>query len=99
MVELNADSRIQRVENIASATINGEVINLNPYNGQYYSLNEVSALLWENLEAPNDMMSLCELVMAEYEVDLETCMRDVQGFIQEMIDAGMLEVIDGGLHS
>ena len=59
---------------------------------QYISLNEVASVIWELIsEQPHTLDELTEKLLAEYEVDLETCEREVREFIGELEEKGLVE--------
>lgn len=54
-------------------------------------LNETGLVLWKALRTDQTEDSLTDLIIAEYEVDRETALRDVKAFLQHLKDAGLLE--------
>lgn len=55
------------------------------------TLNEVAAFLWKNLKEEHTEEELTRMVLAEYEVDVETAGEDVRKFIEALGHLGMLE--------
>jgi hypothetical protein len=70
----------------------GEMILLQLESGNYFSLNEVGALVWNQLEAPRTVQQLCDRVCAEYDVDAQVCVRDVTQLIQHLLKEQMVEL-------
>ncbi|OVE85252.1 hypothetical protein B2G88_12520 [Natronolimnobius baerhuensis] len=80
-------------EDHLATTIDGETVLLELESGTYYGFNEVGSHLWELVQEPRTVESLCETIHAAYDdVSAEQCRRDVRDILHEMIDAGLIEV-------
>lgn len=78
-----------------SSKVGGETVILNHNKGAYYGLNEVGVLVWDTLEqGPQTMDSLCEVVSNEYDVDVETCRKDVDDLIRDLISEKLVEEVE-----
>ena len=54
------------------------------------SLNESAAYLWRKVEGQEfDAQTLAQLLTEEYEVDVDTALRDAQKMMQDWQDAGL----------
>ena len=73
----------------------GEVVILDLNSGIYYGLDIVGARVWTLIEHAVSVQTVCETIVSEYDVDPETCSRDVLAFVNEMSDIGLVEVSDG----
>lgn len=83
-------------ENFVMREIAGEIVVIptgtvaQRFNG-LISMNEVSAFIWEHLEAcqtPEDMLAL---VLNEYDVSEDVARKDVFQFLADLKKAGMIE--------
>lgn len=63
--------------------------NINKFEGALV-LNEVSALLWENLQAHIAKADLLKLLLAEFEVDAAVAERDLDAFLDQLREHGLL---------
>ena len=54
-------------------------------------LNDSGVLLWRALEKGADRETLAEVLLAEYEVERDVALRDVDSFINKMIEAGCID--------
>jgi Coenzyme PQQ synthesis protein D (PqqD) len=70
----------------------GEAIVLNMKSGVYFGMDQVAALIWNFLEKPHTVAEVREAIMKEYEVDAETCERDLTSFIDNLESAGLIEI-------
>ena len=57
-----------------------------------YSFNGTGTLIWKLLESPRTVAELSAAVVGKYAVESAQAERDVQEFVKEMKDAGLIEV-------
>ncbi len=55
------------------------------------TLNNTGAFLWRLLETNSLPKALADGLMAEYGIDADTAMADVNDFLQKLLDAGIIE--------
>ena len=55
------------------------------------TLNETGAFLWEQLNTETTPEALTEALLGEYEVDRDTAVKCVGGFIAKLEDYGLLD--------
>lgn len=60
------------------------------FNGML-TLNESGAILWRALEQGGGRDGLADALLAEYEVDRETALADVDAFLKKLKDTGIIE--------
>lgn len=81
-------------EQIASK-VAGETVILNHSKGAYYGLDEVGVVVWDILEqGPQTLDSLCDAVMAEYDVELDECKADVEHLLKDLVGERLVEIVD-----
>ena len=59
--------------------------------GEVLVLNEIGVRVLELLEATLPVSGLLDVLDAEYEIDRPTLERDVLAYLQELVDAGVIE--------
>lgn len=65
--------------------IDDEMILMSISEGYYFTLDPVGTRIWELLSRESStLINLTDQLMEEYEVDKETCMKDLQEFIEDM---------------
>ena len=60
------------------------------FNGMI-TLNETGAVIWRGIEAGKSYAQIAEDIVAEYDIDLDTALRDVIRFTEKMNEAGVIE--------
>lgn len=78
-----------------ASKVGEEIVILNHNKGAYYGLDEVGALVWNNLEeSPKSIQDLCEAVQASYEIDEVTCQEDIELLLKDLISEKLVEVTE-----
>lgn len=71
--------------------IDDEVVMMSSEKGMYYNLNPIGSRIWELLDTPQSLESLCAQLMEEYDVDEATCKQETEEFIQSLLERGLVE--------
>jgi hypothetical protein len=79
---------------VVSCELGGGAALLDLRSSTYYNVNAVGAYLWDQLQQPRKVADLEEAVMARYDIDSETCRRDVAVLVQQLADAKLVKVTD-----
>ena len=87
--------RYKRSSEALFAEVAGDVVALHVQKGRSYGMEKVTASVWRLLEQPSDLDSICERLMLEYEVDAETCRREVGQLIELFEQEGLVESVPG----
>lgn len=53
-----------------------------------FTLNEVGAFVWENIEQPSSLDELQKSLAHEFDADVETIQSDLRQFLTEMVNIG-----------
>ena len=85
-------STVVAVKDQVSADLAGEAVILNLKSGVYYGLNEVGARIWQLLQEPRTVAAIRDTLLEEYEVDRDSCDRDLVAVLQELATAELIEV-------
>jgi len=64
-----------------AAKVGDELVMMSAAKGNYIGLSSVGARIWELIETPQTVESLCDKLVAEYEVDPATCRAEVDAFL------------------
>ena len=59
---------------------------------KYYSLDGVGGRIWELLRDPRTVGELNEQLLSEFDVDPAECRTDVEAFLTNLLDEGLIEV-------
>ena len=87
-------SLIVRNEAIPTGEIDGEMVALDLDRGTCFGLDPIGTLIWALAASPVRVGALIDRLAADHEVDRATCRDDVLPFLADLIDAGLVRVID-----
>lgn len=70
---------------ILSSNLENNVLILSLENGCYFSLDTIGSYIWQFFsEKPVSLDEIVDKLLEEYDIDRETCLKDVQEFIDDM---------------
>ena len=90
-MEFAQDTRVIASRQQISCDLSGEAVILNLDTGAYYGLNPVGARIWQFLYEPRTVSEICRLILADYDVDVDLCERDVRNLLTTFLEAGLIE--------
>jgi hypothetical protein len=64
-----------------AAKVGDELVMMSAAHGNYIGLSSVGARIWELIETPRTVDSLCDALVAEYDIDRATCREEVDTFL------------------
>jgi len=73
-----------------AAKVGDELVMMSAEKGNYISLSEVGARIWELIEAPRDVDAVCAQLQEEFEVAPDVCHAEVQAFLNELVKHGAI---------
>lgn len=84
--------RYVRTSGISSADVQGETVLLSLEQQSYFGLKNVARRIWELLEKPQTLASLCDRLLAEFDVTEEDCRKEVAAFIAKLESEKLVQV-------
>lgn len=73
-----------------SGKLHDELVMMDPDRGKYFALNPVATRIWDILDQPREIRQICSVLITEYEVSEDQCIREVSEYIDEMIRLGLV---------
>jgi len=89
---LSENSTVVATKDLASCDLGGEAAILDLKSGIYYGLDAVAASIWNLIQEPKTVGDICNTVVSEYDVEPDRCEHDLLAWLQQMADAGLVEV-------
>jgi hypothetical protein len=90
--EISTDTVISQIEEIVASDIDGETVMMSIENGKYYGMDDIGSRIWELIEKPIKVSDLIATLLEKFDVDRETCERDVPKFLNELNEDKILAV-------
>jgi hypothetical protein len=81
---------IRRQGDWLAAKVGDELVMMSAERGNYVGLSETGARIWELLESPQPVDAVCARLMEEFDVAPETCLADVEAFLDELKAQGAI---------
>ena len=75
-----------------AAKVGDELVMMSAAKGNYIGLSPVGARIWELIDQPRSVDSVCETLVAEYDVDPATCRAEVDAFLTSLGQHGAIRI-------
>lgn len=82
-----------RKDDVTSVNFDGEIALMDIPNGVYYYMDPVGSIIWETLQNPTTIDRIARHLILEYDIDLETCKKDVYDFILELMERDLALIL------
>ena len=63
---------------------------VSPQGNETHSIEDIGAFIWTRIDGKNDLGGILNEILAEYDVTSETAARDLQTFISQLLEAGLV---------
>jgi hypothetical protein len=91
---ISFQAQISVPKQVLVRTFQNESVLLNLDSECYHGLDDVGTRMWQALSQSVNIQAAYESLLPEYEVDGATLQKDLETFIENMVERGLLEVID-----
>jgi hypothetical protein len=71
--------------------LDGEAVLLSPQSGKYFGLNPVGTRIFTLLRQGHSREAVVEILIEEFEVDAQRAGQDLEGFLAELAEAGLVD--------
>jgi coenzyme PQQ synthesis protein D (PqqD) len=89
------DLVIREADDLLTTSVDGDLIGMSIDRGICYGFNAVATRSWELLSEPQSLDSLCARLVAEFDVDEETCRAQTEAFLEELRREGLIRIHQG----
>ena len=83
---------VSRRGGLIQAEVDGELVALHVDNGACYGFNVTATRIWAMIEQPRLLSQLQDELLEEYDVDRETCRRELVAMQTELEEDGLVEL-------
>jgi len=77
-----------------SCPLGDDTVILDVKAGLYFSLDNVGAFVWQLIQEPRSVRDLRQAIGDAFEVDVETCERDLLALLGQLADRKLIEIRD-----
>lgn len=92
MGNMNEDLIVRRRDGLIQAEVDGELVALHIDKGTCYGFNVTATRIWTLIESPRRVSELRDQLVGEYDVDAETCEREVMAVLKDLERDGLVEL-------
>lgn len=90
---LELETQVRRLDDVLETEIDNETVMMDIEQGSYFGLNPVGSRIWALLGESIAIGDLCDQLTEEFEVPREQCESQVLGFLQDLFERGLLQVV------
>jgi hypothetical protein len=95
-MRLGDEARIAERDDTVVREVNGEAVVLHLVTERYHVLDESSTRMWRALVESPTFADAVRTLGEEFDVEEDVLRRDLERFVGELVDAGLVAVEDGG---
>lgn len=77
-------------DRLTESEMNDEIVVMRVDNGEFFSLPETAAMIWRMIDGKRDRAGLVTAVATELAVSESDIRPDVEGFLTELSEAGLI---------
>ena len=77
-----------------SVDLDGEAVVLDTDAGIYFGIDGVGARIWELLSSPRRVTDVVATLVDEYDVEPDACRADIERFLSDLYDQGLIDLTD-----
>jgi hypothetical protein len=88
------ESIVRRADTVLFARVQDEMFAIDEEAGYCYALNDVAGRIWELIENPTPVSSVCSHLRNEFNVDEDACLRDVLDVLSKLKESGLVEEVE-----
>jgi chemotaxis protein CheY-P-specific phosphatase CheC len=89
---INPDTVVVQAEDIVYSDFDGEKVLLSVSAGKYFEMNETASRIWDLLAEPMTVSEICDILVGEYSIITEECLRAVAHSVSEMANQGIVRI-------
>ena len=94
MKNITSLTKIQQAPGVLFNQVDDDLVMMDIKSGNYFGINPVGAEIWNKMEEPITVQGIINQLLAEYDIDEETCRKETLTFIQQTLERGFLKVLD-----
>lgn len=94
-MSIDLATTVRRSSEILHTALGDEVVIMDVDAAAYFGLDAVGARIWSMVEQAASLSAVVDQLVAEFDVGREQCETSVRAFAADLVEHGILDVIDG----
>jgi len=78
-------------DTVFTQEVDDEMVILDTASEEYFGLDTMGAVIWQHLSETGSLQKVHDVMREEYEVDDEQLETDICRFVQELVDANLVQ--------
>ena len=91
--EIDLSTVIRQRGGLLAHDVDGTLVVADETSSCWYGLELIARKIWQLVERPQKVTDLCTALVNEYNIDRESCERDVLDFLGELKREGLIEIV------
>lgn len=83
---------VSRKADLLEAEVDGDIVGLDVAAGACFGFNSTATRVWQLIEQPTSLADICDRLTQEFDVDGDTCRREIGALIDQMAGSGLVKV-------
>lgn len=92
---IGLDQTVSKSESFVESSVDGEAILMHLDEGSFSSLKSTGLRIWEMLDRPKPVSTICDALLEEFDVDEAVCRQQTVEFLEGLRSRGLIEVGGG----
>lgn len=84
------DTKLRQGQDHVATSIGDETAVMSIKRGRYYAVGAVAERIWQMLEDPASPREIAERLLEEYDITPEQCGREIDLFLNDLIEEGLV---------
>jgi ornithine carbamoyltransferase len=89
---MDLDQKIIFSDTVFAQEVDGEMVLLDMESENYFGLDEVGTAIWQAMQEKETLKEVLEVLLEQYEVEVEVLERDLSDFVAKLLESGLVEV-------
>lgn len=91
-MNLTLSSKVFRTKNVMATPVDDELVMMQMEINQYFGLNAMGRRIWDMMEHPISVREICQQLVAEFDVEMAVCEREVLAFLSDLHESQVVEL-------
>lgn len=83
---------VELAKDLVCQELDGEMVILDLHSGEYYGVDLIGTRIWRMLEEHVPPVAIVDELLAEYEVDLDTCHQHLASFFRQLEQNKLIKI-------
>ncbi len=93
--EIGRDSIIAKSDSFVESTVDDEAILMHLDQGSFSSIRSTGLRIWQLIEEPASVSTICESLRCEFDVGEEECHEQTIAFLSDLKQRGLITIAPG----